>query len=264
MHYFATWSGTIVHDTVEQAIRRLLDVGEPILEETLIRRAREALRLGWVQSRDGLWRDHPKQAVNLWEHYYGEEADRQKDRTEDLSRRVYQSLRHFAEGPFPEELSALPPGAVRNLEVLESIRVSERVVWVKPDLAFAAGERLWLVDWKTGTPKEEDRFQVSTYALLARDGWGIPPERVGARLVYLYLGEERSFDIDIEAVDAVKREIEASMETMLAVLRNPDKNEAAREDFPMTTDPAECRRCNFRQLCFGDDGVPGARVMGSP
>jgi hypothetical protein len=261
MHHFATWSGTIVHDTVERALRRLLHDGEPVTEGALHRDARAALRTGWKQSRDGDWTRWPKDAVNLWEHYYGSAADRSPERAQALSERVYRCLSHFAKGPYPGLMATLRPGAVRNLEELTKVEVLGHTVWVKPDLAFDADGHHWLLDWKTGVPKEEDRFQIGVYALLARDGWALPPERVSGRLVYLHADSEETVPVTAALIDETRARIEASMEAMLAPLRDRTENLADPGDFPQTMDRAECRACNFHHLCFGAEGAPGAMLM---
>jgi hypothetical protein len=79
---FPTWGGTIVHDVVEGAIKGLRDFHRPIDVERLHGEAKQRLRSGWVESRDGAWVRDPKRKVSLWEHYYGGPEDRSKERTE--------------------------------------------------------------------------------------------------------------------------------------------------------------------------------------
>jgi CRISPR/Cas system-associated exonuclease Cas4 (RecB family) len=263
---FATWAGTIVHDTIEEAIKALRDRRQPIELDALKSRARAMLRRGWVQSRDGHWVSSPKRAVCLWEHYYGDDEDRRPERTKYVSDVVYGGLQGFVDGPWPELLARVPVAGFRNIEVLDTIPVNGRKVYVKPDLAFEHPDDglIWLVDWKTGVPKEADQFQVASYALFAREKWGVRAEQTRTVLAYVSRGEQQDFSPTDADLDAARDRIAASMEAMASLLQGGDQdaNEAAIEDFPMTEDEGTCRSCNFRQLCFGIEGVPGATQAG--
>jgi CRISPR/Cas system-associated exonuclease Cas4 (RecB family) len=263
-----TWAGSIVHDTLEEAIHALRDHGRPIEPGELARRAREKLRRGWVESRDGAWRARPKLATNLFEHYYGREADLARDRTDAVAARVYESLDGFARSDWPRLLASLRAADWRNVEGLDSVEVAGHTAWVKPDLAFRHPDedRFWLVDWKTGRPRDEDSFQLACYALYALRKWGVEPERVTAILAYLAAGERKSVPLDAAAVAAAEERIATSMAEMRALLRDADAdaNVADLPQFPMTERRSRCERCNFRQLCYGGDGVPGARLADDP
>ncbi len=261
---FPTWGGTIVHDLVEVAIKNLRDFHQPVSLDKLKADARARLRREWVQSRDGAWRRDPKRNVSLWEHYYGGPDDRSKERTQRVEDVVYTSLTHFAEGPFPPLLARLDRSQYRSIEALDSIKVDGNTVYVKPDLAFENPDdgTLWLVDWKTGSPKEADRFQVATYALYAREKWGVDPAQARGVLAYLYTGQQDVVDVSKDAVDAAEEQIRASMQTMRSRLRDADDNAAHRDDFPRNDDETACSWCNFRQLCDGGAGVPGAELAG--
>jgi len=260
-----TWAGTIVHDLIEQAIKKAR-WGRPIRGDELRTQARSRLRVGWVQSRDGHWKHEPKRCLNLMAHYYGNEQGLDRARTDSIAARVYKALDFFAQGPYPELLARLPREAWRSIEGLDSIEVSGRTVYVKPDLAFDHPDDglTWLVDWKTGSPSDKDDFQVATYALFAGAKWGVPAEKCRAVLVYLARGEERIVDVTAEALQAARVAIEGSIEQMLTALVDRETNTADKEAFPMTADRSACTWCSYRQLCFGNDGVPGAALAGDP
>jgi hypothetical protein len=260
-----TWAGTIVHDLLELAIKKAR-WGRPIRGDELRQQARSRLRIGWVQSRDGHWRFEPKRCVNLMAHYYKGTGDLDRARTDAIAERVYTALDTFARWPFPPLLMRLPREAWRSIEGLDSIEIAGRTVYVKPDLAFDHPDdgTTWLVDWKTGAPSAKDDFQVATYALFAGAKWGVPPERCRGVLVYLARGEERQVDVTAEALAEAREAIEGSIASMLSALHRPEANEARKEDFPMTADRSQCDWCAYRQLCFGNTGVPGAEVADDP
>lgn len=258
-----TWAGSIVHDLVEVAVAEAAD-GSPPTAEALETRARARLRTGWVESRDGHWRARPKGTLNLWEHYYGTEADRSRERADRVHERVRASLRSFVAGPWMARMQGLGTGALLNVEKLDSILVAGVKVWVKPDLAYRDEGVIWLVDWKTGSSKDEDRFQIQTYAMLARERWGAQPADCRAQLAYLARGEVEEVSVREAELEQAEARVRASAETMRSSLVDAAGNEARIEDFPMAPDERTCGRCVFRQLCFGREGVAGAALAGDP
>jgi CRISPR/Cas system-associated exonuclease Cas4 (RecB family) len=261
---FPTWGGTIVHDVVEGAVKALRDFHQPIDVDKMKAEAKKRLRTGWVESRDGQWIRDPKRKVSLWEHYYGGPDDRSKERTQKVEDVVYTSLDNFASGPFPPLLARLDRSQYRAIEALDSIKVDGNTVYVKPDLAFDHPDdgTVWLVDWKTGRPKEADQFQVATYALYAREKWGVDPAQARGVLAYLYDGTQEIVDVAAAAVDTAADRIRESMKKMQSPLVDIPNNEADRKAFPLNEDQKSCGWCNFKQLCFGGGDVPGAQLAG--
>ena len=266
MDSLPTWAGSIVHDTIQESIEALRDSGTPIDCETLRTRARNRLRKGWVESRDALWVRQPKQCVSLKEHYFGEQDALSIERTGEIAERIYTSLQSFCSGPYPGLLARLAPEDFRNVEVLDSMLIDGQTVYVKPDLAFIHPDDglLWLVDWKTGRPRIEDDLQLATYALFAQSKWGSEPNEVRGVLSYLATGEERRVELSQQALDDAREKIRNSMSEMRTLLHDVDENVAVQSDFPQTEDKVRCRRCNFRQMCEGSAGIPGAELAGDP
>ena len=81
-------------------------------------------------------------------------------------------------------------------------------------------------------------------------------------LAYLYDGTQEVVDVAADAVDAAAERIRESMAKMQAKLRDVPDNVAHRDDFPLNEDQDRCHWCNFKQLCFGGAGVPGAQLAG--
>jgi len=264
MDSLPTWAGSIVHDIIQEAIEALRDHSTPIEFEELRTKARNQLRIGWVESRDGHWIRRPKQCVNLREHYFGDSEALNREGTEAIAERIYTALRGFCSGPYPNLLARLSPEDFRNVEALDSLLIDEQTVYVKPDLAFIHPDDglLWLVDWKTGRPRIEDDLQLATYALFAQNKWGSEPSEVRGVLSYLSTGEERRVELSAPALDEAREKIRRSMAEMRALLHDPEDNVGLREDFPQTDDKHRCQRCNFRQFCEGTEGIPGAALAG--
>ncbi|HLK34711.1 MAG TPA: ATP-dependent DNA helicase, partial [Terriglobales bacterium] len=100
------------------------------------------------------------------------------------------------------------------------------------------GQRVAIVDYKTGAPKTDvdarKSLQLSIYALAARELWGYEPERLV--FVNLETGEEVSASRD-------ERELQAAQERIAQVARKI----AAGEFDP--TPGFHCRSCLFRAMC---------------
>jgi len=264
MDGLASWAGKLVHDLIQEAIEDIRDRGRPVDGERLRAKAKARLRAGWEESRHGAWIDRPKWKINLREHYFGDDEALSRDRTDAIAQRVYSSLEGFVAGPYPDLLARVDASGFRNIEQLASLTIDGQTVFVKPDLAFEHPDDgvLWLVDWKTGRSREEDLLQVATYALFARQTWGVAPANVKGVLVYLGTGEEQSVPVGSDDLTRAEDAIRESMSHMLQLLEDPDQNRGTIDDFPPTDDLTRCDTCNFRQLCFGTAGIPGALKAG--
>jgi len=244
------WIGTVVHEVIEQAIEECAATGELAGAETLSGRAVEALRRGWVQSRDRHWERDPKHAVNLLEHYYRRDVPR--GTTDRVKADVLRCLGNFAASEAAAWIRASDPADWLNVEALDSFPVGGHKVYIKPDLAVRDGSRVVLYDWKTGRKSGDDLRQLAAYALFARARWGAGPSDVDIRAVYLRDGAVVTAEVDAARLDDVEREIAASMEEMRAPLTDASANVADKERFPMVEDRAGCRECPFQILCFGE------------
>ena len=219
-----------------------------------------------MESKSGAWIRRPKHAINLREHYFGDGEALSRPATDTTAAKVYGCLLRFSTGPYPKLLKRLRPEDFRNVERLDSMEIDGSTVYVKPDLAFYHPDDglLWLIDWKTGRPRLEDDLQLATYALFAKAKWGVEPSRVRGVLSYLASGEERQVELSTDALHAARESIRASMQAMKTALREPDENMGLQQDFPQTDDKSRCSSCNFRQLCTGSEGIPGAILAGDP
>ncbi|MBN93501.1 MAG: hypothetical protein CL928_05425 [Deltaproteobacteria bacterium] len=264
MDSLASWAGKLVHDVIQEAIEDIRDRGRPVDGERLRVRARALLRAGWAESRRGAWIDRPKWKINLREHYFGDDEALSRERTDAIAHRVYSSLEGFVSGPYPDLLGRVSPGGFRNIEQLASLNLDGKTVYVKPDLAFhhPDDDMLWLVDWKTGASRAEDQLQLATYALFARENWGVEPSNVKGVLVYLAAGEERTVPVGPADLRRAEDAIRQSMTTMLQLLDDKERNLGSIDQFPPTDERTRCDTCNFQQLCFGTAGIPGALRAG--
>ncbi|MGI5862683.1 MAG: PD-(D/E)XK nuclease family protein [Myxococcales bacterium] len=240
------WAGKVVHDVIAYALT-LARAGDPPPLNQLIARAHRRMREDFRRSRSGEYRARPKRVVGLVEHELGlpvsdAEWKANWDAAESCLRTFYAS-RWLARARTLAREDWLPIDEIDSFQ-LDGIRV-----FAGPDFAFREEGTTVLVDWKTGRPRDEDREQVKGYALFAAAKWGAAPERVLARLVYLGSGEEIDVNVTPAALEEFRAFFRASVSSMKALLRDPERNLAVKDDFPMPEDPSRCRGCCFQRLC---------------
>lgn len=249
------WAGTVVHDTIEEALLGLragcLPPEEQAQEEAL-RQLRDDYRSG----RAGRW--GRKGTTDLFELYYGEELPDEEWRA--VRDKVSACLSAFYASPFPSELAGIPRDAWLSVEGMESFDFEGTKVWVVPDVAWRRADgTVCIVDWKTGRWSDEpDPVQLACYALFATLRWEATPDEVLTIEYNLGLAKGHERRIDEARLVDVQQAMRASIAEMKAALRDPARNVADEDAFPRTDDVAECVRCPYKSDCHG----PQWRTLG--
>ncbi|MDF1565258.1 MAG: PD-(D/E)XK nuclease family protein [Deltaproteobacteria bacterium] len=242
------WAGIGVHDAIAEALGVVQRGGELPPAEKVIGDLHEKMRDEFKGSREGVYRR--RKALGLVEHEY--ELPISNAKWKENWERAKGSLEAFYASPICAEICATPPERWLPIDALDTFDFEGTRVYVAPDFAFRDDrDRLRILDWKTGRPREKDHEQVRGYALFAADRWGAEPEELAAELHYLAEGKVEAVTVDLEAIEAYKVRLRESIAAMKAVLKDPSKNEADEADFPAVSDSRECRWCNFRRLCPG-------------
>jgi hypothetical protein len=127
-------------------------------------------------------------------------------------------------------------------------------VYGAPDFAYwTDGDRLALVDWKTGAPDpDSSALQLGCYALYAREVLRVDPERMELLEVNLREGAVQPHPWDGGKLDGIRGHLRLSIRSMKAYLEDPAANQAVLENFEKTEDLRICRWCNFRSVCRPD------------
>ena len=242
------WVGEIVHEMVELALGAFRR-GDSVAVDALVERGTRRMRAQYAESIQGVYRDRPAQACGLIEHEYREEVSRaewkrQRDRME-------QCVRHFFALELVTKLQHTPPWRWLAVEALSSFDLDGATILVKPDFAWRDdGERVAVVDWKTGKPRpEEEKQQLAIYGLYARKAWGRAGDHLVGTVVHLEPGESTTFDVDEADLAAAEATIRASVKEMRALHSEALAVPLAWVRFPMTDDLATCGYCAFRRLC---------------
>jgi hypothetical protein len=243
-----TWAGEIVHEMIYETLQKVR-TDQPVHLEAIISRAIDKLRVGWVQSKDEQWRLDPKRRVNLFEHYYTREVTR--ERTDEIKQRVVQCLENFCQSPAFQFIQQVGPDGWKCLEEFQSFAVERFTVALRIDFALEHDGWLYIYDWKTGQPADEDLMQLVCYALYGIKAWGFPVDRIKIILAYLRpnLFQEHHPSPQ-EIIEAQDRILQGCYQ-MMSLLSDPGSNRASIENFPMTLDRWKCKRCFFWEACYG-------------
>ena len=249
MQSLPMWLGDLVHRMIERVLGDLRNQ-----EVNTVEKYQKQLR-GWMnkeyaQSTEKKWMWKPKYNLNLFEHYYGEEISaEQRAAARD---KVYGCLQHFLQSAVFTRLGKLRPTEWKTIEKLEQFEVGGQTVFLKIDCATQAGGLTTIYDWKTGAQADDTAAQLACYALYACHAWRVPVE--SQRLVSYYLDPDtvRERVPTAEELIDTKEFILASMREMIGALDGGvEKNRATMENFPMTDARGQCRRCFFREMCYG-------------
>ncbi len=242
------WAGIGVHDVIAEILGEVQRGGTlPALEATT-EALHQKMQEEFKGSRDGVYRK--RKALGLVEHEY--ELPVAKAAWKQNWDRAKGSLAAFYGSPVCQEICETPPDRWLPIDSLDTFDFEGTKVYVAPDFAFRdAEDRLRILDWKTGRPRDKDHEQVKGYALFAKDRWGAVPEELAAELHYLAEGKVENVTVDAEAIEAFSDRLRASIAEMKAALSEPDANKAEEAAFPAASEARACRWCNFRRLCDG-------------
>ncbi len=254
------WAGSVVHETIEKVLREFDRKPSETEQEALVKSAVHSQMLSeWRESEAGSPR------FRLFEHEYAVAVDPEDKKIAVGT--VMRSLRHFFRSETLRQAFAAGRERWLTVEDLLSFKVGETSVYLRMDLAYRRADgKVVIVDWKTG--RREGRFnevQLAGYALCAAEqGWVQEPEEIETELAYLVIPRYVRRSVDRRKVDHARRFIAKSAGNMKALLLDPLLNLARLEDFPMIDEPRQCRRCNFRRLCFPREEVEQAQPAYAP
>jgi CRISPR/Cas system-associated exonuclease Cas4 (RecB family) len=237
--------GSAVHETIADLLRALKSGREA---KSPFEQVRLRMNEAWRNSKEERWRAvGPKQAPPLFEHYYGvaipaEEITR-------LREQAQRCVRGFLESDVYRSIVKAGAASFRSIDALEVAELGGVACYVAPDFAYDDGGTTWLLDWKTGSERDDHELQLLAYAEFARQKWSLAPEKLRAADVMLDDGRTLEVRIDAGRLAGAAETIRASAAAMREALADPAANVARREALPPTTDARECRRCFFREIC---------------
>ncbi|MBT3393704.1 MAG: hypothetical protein HN411_01155 [Waddliaceae bacterium] len=277
--------GTVVHGTIEYALKEYRANNTLVTLEAMIEKGEEELVRGIEEAKNEKWRESPKKYNSLLEVYYADRDD-VVEITEDTMKTAIDKMKrcitHWYNSPITQKMIMSPRSTFLGIEDLDSFIIDDVYkVWVVIDCALrwqreGKNDTIVLFDWKTGRHNEKDINQLYSYALFAEKSWGIEADRVV--LVPYYLdsdnydktGAGQDKELSQEKIDSVEKFITMSSAMMEKKLhdtgegreKNLKKNIADVMDFPYTNDRRSCSRCQYRELCEATEyeEIPHERI----
>jgi hypothetical protein len=233
--------GSIVHEVVETLLRRLKQSSEEIDTRRFLEFADNKLALRLKES-------------PFEELVYGEVDQLSED---DLAPAIHEALENLLESDRFAWLMSLsaehasewiidPPGYGET-------RLDDLKAYFKVDFLFPFDHGYHIIDWKTGkVDQERHRKQLMGYSTWACYHFEVDPEQVWPRIVYLrpdYLEVEETFQS--EDLEHFAIQVRAETQDMYDYCRDIEANiPLDKSDFPLIDNPAVCKYCNFRGLCY--------------
>ena len=241
--------GSGVHQTIEELLRSH-QAGNPIADP--VARLRQHLNDSWLASKQERWRqDGAKRCPPLFEHYY--QIATPKQELERLRQMAIAAIDNFVGSDLYQRILAATPKQWLAIEELSVLRLRSVSAFVAPDFAFRDGNEVWVLDWKTGLPRDDLELQLLMYALFAHRQWQIPIDEIRAFDVFLGQTQQgvelREVIVDQERLSAAEDQVEAGAQAMIALLDDPAENAASMTNFPPTDEPRRCTYCFFQEIC---------------
>jgi CRISPR/Cas system-associated exonuclease Cas4 (RecB family) len=253
------WAGELVHEIIGKVLNRWR-AGYACREDEVVALANQLLSRGFRASHD-YWDAHPdefpRRPALLDLHYYGDRA-LSRDKAGALKELVTGSLRSFLRSDLAVRIRGAGPRNWLPIDRNAAARLtSGLLVLVKPDFAFREGDKLHIVDWKTGkTEPFWEEVQVVCYALYAAEKWSHQLRDVVPNVVHLHPEFRLStWDYSPERIDELLGYVAETHDEIVASAEPG----ASEDHFPVTTECRSCRWCQFRGFC---EGAP--RQAGEP
>jgi CRISPR/Cas system-associated exonuclease Cas4 (RecB family) len=131
-------------------------------------------------------------------------------------------------------------------------RINNLKAFCKVDFLFPSGNKLYIMDWKTGKPeKKKHSKQLLGYSLWANYHLGQRAENIVPIVVYLYPQySEKNIEVDDRLINEFTEIVLRETEDMYAYLMNVKKNiPKAKGEFPLTSNTFFCEYCSYKEIC---------------
>lgn len=249
--------GRAVEDAVMWCLREHQLGRTPSTEDAYQQVARPLLNGAWKESKQGKWKESPKNFCCLREHYYNAwTPEQEKERTQRAVEHTQTCIHNFIERVLPRLQSVqakqeIPIGTIRQGDP-ESFQHDGIKIYAIPDYVYEQDGKWFIHDWKSGKAKDSHLKQVSIYGLWAHEKHGVPIDQVFLLIEYLASGQLAADDMTRERLDEINAFIAESVADMADYLEDGDieRNQPiSREEWDLAVDRNACRNCNFYELC---------------
>jgi len=231
--------GNISHDLIKDVLERLKKSTAPIDKQKFEVHVKNVVK--------------SKTKKNFFEIYYKEQ---EKIEVEQLFLKTHVSLLNFLES---ERFEWIKKSAISEIDnwIIEpqgfgESRLDGLKLYCKVDFMFPSGEKIIILDWKTGKKNEEKHSnQLVGYAAWASFHLDRKATNIEPIIVYLYpeYAEISLKPTDVELIN-YKEKIFSQTEEMYGFCENYEENTPLdKEEFPMLEDSTYCKYCNYKELC---------------
>ena len=254
----------MIHQVAQDAVLKHSE-GKTATREEIVNQAVALFRDGVNASRRGTKLDN--QWIVLLEHVYPNDppsvpGDNPEQAAEQI---VRERANTFFDSEGWQLIQRHPPEHVAEAdESFQSFQldgVPEMpggvTVFAIPDVLLHDGERITIIDWKTGgVDYESIRQQAGVYLLYAHLTYGLPEEAIDVRIADLgATGALVDPPGGTPSLAEAETFVRGSIAHMFASMQSIEYNTVAIQDFPQTSDLHECQSCGFKRACWRHSGA---------
>lgn len=257
--------GSLVHKVIEECLKRIQQTKKAPPLEDLITQTSLLYEKSIRESKEQVWKNHPKHHTNLLEHFYGLPFGPAEEAT--VKEKALTCITNWIASPCIQNIALHKNSEWLGIESTQTFSVADGIEaivvydfflrWPRSD-----GSKIMIIfDWKTGQESKLIDDQLCAYALAATTLFSVPLETVLLSPFYLMAGPSgykkygatQENSIDVHKLATTKSRIIESSQKMLSLHQKPkDDGIVPTPDptlFPYPEDRRGCRRCQFQQLC---------------
>lgn len=282
MQHMPMFVGTVVHSAIENGLRQKQKYRKEITLASLLEEAFATLDRGISDSEQEKWRHSPKRHANLFEIYHSRRGEGEVLSEEAVQRareKIRRCLENWFHSPIHTQLIAAPKAHWVSIEELDHFYLDGLYkIYVVIDFSMkwqlAGGQVATLLfDWKTGKETDKTIDQLYSYAIYAKEVWGVDYGQVVLTPYYLdsnryeKIGWKGDVPLSTEKVAEVEQFMRQSAQKMVGkILPSVDgsseegkraikemDNSCEPEQFAYTERRGQCQRCPFQHLCQAAD-----------
>jgi hypothetical protein len=245
------WIGSIVHDEIEGIIGEIRRSGDCRSVTVASDNITQKLREGWVESKQKEWKQDPKRKINLAEHYYNKEMD--KDFLLSLKEKALRCIQAFYDSPIFKMMHEISANDWLSIEEFQSFNLATgEKVSVKIDCGFRYQGKIYLFDWKTGKIQDDVINQLVTYAMYAlKKKWTTNLKDIVIVPVFLaayHNNKETAIPFLNVKEQQILRQAQIIKEES-KLLKEAHENKENLSFFEYTDNYHACKFCHFREMC---------------
>jgi hypothetical protein len=241
------WAGNKVHECIKNTLNEIKIGVEKIDFEQKLYTTLNLMRKEFLSSKNKKYLSDPKSCA-LYEHEY--ELDVSQEEWQSNADNVVECLKQFFNSDIYKTISQLSDNQWIELEQLSHFYLENFKIYAVLDFAYRRNDEIIIYDWKTGREDpEKDKLQLSCYGLFVIHKWNTKADRLKLVDFFLMSGTKAEFTFADFNIDEIQRQIENSIDEMIDMLDDPQKNIATEDCFPYTRKEYICSYCNFKKIC---------------